>query len=243
MGAAVAALGVFVASSPKWGRKVWVFDLAAPLSFAGPIALIVLYQTSSSDAANAGTSVIIACAVFMATRLGLWALVHAVAKNSKMTFVAGRVTLRAVSAGPDADTLLAPLLEGAWLGKPAPRNPRKLRFFQLSHDGSTLRWGWRKFVRLYYVQDVTYAPDALSLTMSFVLDPELTVKFPDGDTFEAWRRGLDHLLVVLMAPGEPGAEDAELVEGDKLENDPMALEEGLLGKLGTRVRRLGGWRL
>lgn len=24
------------------------------------------------------------------------------------------------------------------------RNPRKIRFFQLSHDGSTLRWGWNK---------------------------------------------------------------------------------------------------
>lgn len=33
---------------------------------------------------------------------------------------------------------------GAWLGKPTPSRLRKIRFFQLSYDGSTLRWGWNK---------------------------------------------------------------------------------------------------
>lgn len=42
------------------------------------------------------------------------------------------------------DPQLAPLHAGAWLGKPTPGNTRKIRFFQLSHDGSTLRWGWNK---------------------------------------------------------------------------------------------------
>ena len=40
--------------------------------------------------------------------------------------------------------LLAPMLAGAWIGKPTAGNPRKLRYFQLSHDGSTLRWSWNK---------------------------------------------------------------------------------------------------
>jgi hypothetical protein len=35
---------------------------------------------------------------------------------------------------------LLPLLRGAWLGKPSHASPRKRCFFQLSADGSTLRW-------------------------------------------------------------------------------------------------------
>jgi hypothetical protein len=45
---------------------------------------------------------------------------------------------------PAGSPLLAPMLAGAWIGKPTAGNPRKLRYFQLSHDGSTLRWSWNK---------------------------------------------------------------------------------------------------
>ena len=48
------------------------------------------------------------------------------------------------SSGALSDPMLAPLLTGAWLGKPSRRNQHKIRFFQLSLDGSTLRWGWKK---------------------------------------------------------------------------------------------------
>jgi len=37
-------------------------------------------------------------------------------------------------------------------GKPSPKAPKKRRFFQLSHDGSTLRWSWNKYVVMYYVE-------------------------------------------------------------------------------------------
>ena len=37
-------------------------------------------------------------------------------------------------------------------GKPSITAPRKRRFFQLSNDGSTLRWAWNKYILLYYVQ-------------------------------------------------------------------------------------------
>lgn len=37
-------------------------------------------------------------------------------------------------------------------GKPSPKAPKKRRFFQLSHDGSTLRWSWNKYVIMYYVE-------------------------------------------------------------------------------------------
>ena len=40
-------------------------------------------------------------------------------------------------------------------GKPSITAPRKRRFFQLSNDGSTLRWAWNKYVLLYYVQVIT----------------------------------------------------------------------------------------
>jgi len=68
-----------------------------------------------------------------------------------MTLVQGRMTIDkdAVFPGGDveassSDPDLLPLQEGAWLGKPSPGNPRKKRFMQLSKDGSTLRWGWKK---------------------------------------------------------------------------------------------------
>ena len=37
-------------------------------------------------------------------------------------------------------------------GKPSDRSPKKKRFFQLSHDGSTLRWSWNKYIVMYYVE-------------------------------------------------------------------------------------------
>ena len=37
-------------------------------------------------------------------------------------------------------------------GKPSSKAPKKRRFFQLSHDGSTLRWSWNKYVVMYYVE-------------------------------------------------------------------------------------------
>lgn len=37
-------------------------------------------------------------------------------------------------------------------GKPSHKTPKKKRFFQLSHDGSTLRWSWNKYIVMYYVE-------------------------------------------------------------------------------------------
>ena len=52
----------------------------------------------------------------------------------------------------DAPAQLVPLMKGAWLGKPAANARKKRRFFQLSTDGSTLRWAWDKYILLYYVE-------------------------------------------------------------------------------------------
>ena len=209
--AAITVWGVITASTAAAAlqqRRLLIFDIVAPLSFLGPVALIVVYSRMDDDVANAWVSLLLACLVFIAVRVGLWSVLHAVVRNtSKMDFIAGRVVVRTSNKGNtrDVDTLLAPLHEGAWLGKPAPRNPRKIRFFQLSHDRSTLRWGWSKFVRLYYVQEVLSSSEALTLTLTFVLDSELTLLFPNEVMLEQWRRGIEHAMVLLMRPDADGA--------------------------------------
>ena len=99
------------------------------------------------------------------------------------------------------------------------RTPSKVRFFQLSYDGSTLRWGWnkcaplllhpaaaawralqafqtwprpapvhlyrlyrmhRRFVRLYYIDDLACDDVALTITLTFPFDAELVLKFRGG---------------------------------------------------------------
>lgn len=52
----------------------------------------------------------------------------------------------------DVPSELVPLMKGNWIGKPSTSAQQKRRFFQLSTDGSTLRWAWNKYVLLYYVE-------------------------------------------------------------------------------------------
>lgn len=52
----------------------------------------------------------------------------------------------------DVPAELVPLMKGAWIGKPHANARNKRRFFQLSSDGSTLRWAWDKYILLYYVE-------------------------------------------------------------------------------------------
>ncbi|KAL4522997.1 hypothetical protein Ndes2526A_g07715 [Nannochloris sp. 'desiccata'] len=235
--AAITVWGVITASTSAAAlqqRRLLVFDIVAPLSFLGPIALIVIYSDLDDDVANAWVSLLLACLVFMGTRFGLWAVLHAVVRNTaKMGFVAGRVVVRASTKGNNSssknvDTLVEPLHEGAWLGKPAPRNPRKIRFFQLSHDGSTLRWGWTKFVRLYYVQEVVSSPEALTLTLTFVLDSELTLLFPNEVVLEQWRRGIEHAMVLLMRPDGDGAPGSSSM--DSLHSNNVGKRERTAGR-------------
>jgi hypothetical protein len=39
-------------------------------------------------------------------------------------------------------------------GKPSQASQHKKRFFQVSADGSTLRWAWDKYVLLYYLTEL-----------------------------------------------------------------------------------------
>ncbi len=66
-------------------------------------------------------------------------------------------------ASEDAPPQLAPLMRGAWIGKPSGNAQKKRRFFQLSSDGTTLRWAWDKYILLYYVE-ASIQPLTLALT-------------------------------------------------------------------------------
>lgn len=80
-----------------------------------------------------------------------------------------------------------PLLQGAWLGKPSPSQKAKAlvpktRFFQLSADGTTLRWGWKKHVLLFHVDEMECNDDDLSVTLVMTVDRDLCIQFPDRRT-------------------------------------------------------------
>ena len=74
------------------------------------------------------------------------------------------------------------------------------RYFQLSHDGSTLRWDWRKFVLLVHVESVSCCTEDLTITLSLTLEPDLRLKFPDAELHAAWARGLTLLVMLLGNP-------------------------------------------
>lgn len=206
----ISILALLITGSHAWRKRTFLFNLLMPISYAGPIAIIVLYMVTSNDVANASTSTIIAGCVFMVVRTALWWTFYHVANDAHMVVVAGRATLRRDVARTDSwnkfennlekDPLIHPLLEGSWLGKPTNRNPKKTRFFQLSYDGSTLRWGWNKYVRMYYVQDIEYSREGLSIKFTFLLDPEIVILFPDQRKFDTWRQGIERLLVILLSP-------------------------------------------
>lgn len=198
-------------SSVRWeSTRTWLLHVLMPLSFAGPIAIISVYYAQETDIANAATSTLIAGIVFMVFRLLLWWTFHVVSNNSHVVILGTRATLRRDVVRNHSwsnhdsrlteDALLAPLLKGAWLKKPTSQNPKKTRFFQLSNDASTLRWGWKKFVRMYYVEDIEYSANALSITLTFVLDPELVLVFPDLSTYQQWQEGIERLMIVLLSP-------------------------------------------
>ena len=70
-------------------------------------------------------------------------------------------------------------MRGAWLGKPSASRSGKMRFFQLSADGSTLRWGWKKHVLLFHVDEMVCNDDTCSITLVMTVDRDLKIKFPD----------------------------------------------------------------
>ena len=109
-----------------------------------------------------------------------------------------RTTWREVRCGwhAEEDKSLLPLMRGAWLGKPSARKPKKRRFFQLSADGASLRWSWRKYVRLFYLEAMEVDRATLTLTLKFTTDPDLSLKFPN----KAKCAGAPHLPAYFVVP-------------------------------------------
>lgn len=267
----VAVLGMIIAfknvSKSKGICMLRVFDMLAPLSCGGPIALMVVYHVTVVDAAKAWTTIVIACCVVIATTLSLWAILHVLLRStSKLMFMGGGVTLKSTSMSPGYrhdSAVLAPLRKGEWLGKPSHRNPRKIRFFQLSHDETTLRWGWKHFVRLYYVQDLTRDYEMLTITLTFVMDKELTLRFPDKKMLSLWYDGLQHVSAKLLTPSVPEKDDGEdntvdkgphgwkfpsmdpkdeFKGDDRLPTKKVASRFGEVGAILTAAANAVGWR-
>ena len=74
------------------------------------------------------------------------------------------------------------------------------RFFQLSADGSALRWDWDKYVLMFHVESVACDDEALLVTLSLTLDPDLRLAFPSRALYDTWLRGLRALLRALLSP-------------------------------------------
>ncbi|KAL4858866.1 Mitogen-activated protein kinase kinase kinase dlk-1 [Chlorella vulgaris] len=219
-----AVLLVLKAKPRTYTKKLfWGFHALMTLAFGQPIATIAIYQQTNGDVANAAISLRVSCGVYMVFAAGTWVFTtvmhrrlerdRKVEDTKKSTALSSAMSSGPVS-GPSSgfssmpstasaaagDPLLAPMHAGSWIGKPTARSPRKVRFFQLSYDGSTLRWGWNKYVRLYYIDDLACDDAELTMTLAFPFDAELTLKFREASTYHAWRRGLAHLLLMLMAP-------------------------------------------
>lgn len=136
---------------------------------------------------------------------------------------------------PKLPSALLPLIRGAWLLK-LPSNESsygtagystfkrilgafnaqpsgKWRFFQLSHDGSTLRWDWRKYVLLMHVESVDACTENLTITLKFTLEPDLRLRCKDKETHADWARGLT--LIVMML-GNPDGLEGDQTLGEKV---------------------------
>jgi len=115
------------------------------------------------------------------------------------------------------------------------------------------------------VTEVIINLDELSLTLVFLLEDDLTLKFSDEVKLEKWRRGLERQIVVLLAPDgnasssidddhftseisgigrtfeSRGSNRIRGSEGGFDNEGPNSskMEEGILSLLGTRVRHFG----
>ncbi|KDD74129.1 hypothetical protein H632_c1546p0, partial [Helicosporidium sp. ATCC 50920] len=221
---AVVALAVLVLAQARarpWVRRRarWLLGMV-PLGYAQPaatMALVFIYYPASGDDDGAPRiSVAIAGSFFCLVHTALW-MVYAAALpcahelclvwGNFLPVPRGRLAGSGAGGVPGShagvDEQLTPLLQGAWLGKPTRAHPRKLCFFQLSHDASTLRWGWDRYVRLFHLDTLRCDEAARTLHMTFTLDHGLAISFEDAATMAVWHRGLRRAHVLVMSPGAP----------------------------------------
>jgi hypothetical protein len=85
-----------------------------------------------------------------------------------------------------------------------------MRFFQLSMDGTTLRWSWNKYCLLYQLDCLTADSAQLRIVLHCVLEPDLVLGFEDPLTWTQWQEGLQLALQLTtgLGPTASAAQDA-----------------------------------
>ncbi|KAL3160650.1 hypothetical protein ABBQ32_010571 [Trebouxia sp. C0010 RCD-2024] len=201
-------------------KLAWGLTVLLPIMYILPVVDITLGYASSGyeTASNAKETLIFSAALVMAVRTAVWAFMHLLQKRFKYVaqqrqLMLGKTsTANGLTPAPTLHIELAPLMRGAWIGKPSPKAPKKRRFFQLSHDGSTLRWSWNKYIIMYYVEDIEAQDDALELTLKMALEPDLRLRFFDAAQFSTWKQGFETLQQLLFSPGGLGMDLGDLTK-------------------------------
>jgi len=127
------------------------------------------------------------------------------------------------------------------LAAPRASTKGRWRYFQLSHDGSTLRWDWRKFVLLVHVESVSCCTEDLTITLSLSLEPDLRLKFSDPELHATWARGLTLLVMLLGNPdGLEGRQNSSGGLGADGRHSYSEQLPGILGRGGSISNKEGG---
>lgn len=153
----------------------------------GPVKLKQCLTTSKKSPSNVGNFV----------------QLHEVGRNTASTgSTAGQIGSLGSSRSFLAATTCGGFRQHCWhTVMTAVCSKQHYRFFQLSLDGTVLRWGWKKYVLLYFVDALSFDPAGLRIVLHCVLEPDLCLTCPDADIWHQWVAGLQAALQ--MASGVP----------------------------------------
>jgi hypothetical protein len=89
---------------------------------------------------------------------------------------------------------------------------------------------------MYYVQEVSVSEAALTIRLTFLLDPDLTLRFPHQGALATWQRGLDQALVALLTPDGQRGEEPDAALGVRVRRSGSSAD-GAGGAAALRRRR------
>ncbi|GAB4814115.1 hypothetical protein N2152v2_001161 [Parachlorella kessleri] len=200
----------------KGQRQRWAIAVEFLMPVCTAVPLIIIYAGINNRhilAQDHGLAYLIFYSLlFLCSHTAVWWDLRMLSQD----FATLKKALSQEGSGTHSDVPLEvlPLVQGAWLRKLGNSNQQQTRrtarrgrgnnghwrFFQLSHDGSTLRWSWKRFVLLYHVEDIICCDAELTITLSLLLEPDLRLQFPDSQLYQAWQRGLRMLIQLLADP-------------------------------------------
>ncbi|DBA89209.1 hypothetical protein WJX77_000076 [Trebouxia sp. C0004] len=231
----------------------WVLTVFLPIMYILPIVDIVLGYAYGNTAANAKETLIFSAILVVVVRTAVWAFMHVLQKRfeyvalQRQLMMGKNATPNGLTPAPTPHIELTPLMRGAWIGKPSSKAPKKRRFFQLSHDGSTLRWSWNKYVVMYYVEDIEAQDDDLQLTLKMALEPDLRLRFFDAAHYSTWKRGFETLQQLLFSPGGLTMDLADITDfeiaGDASERHDLVMQLASEGRQVSSPHNILGFRL